>query len=110
MTPASSAVDRIARKGGARRTEATRSTRTGRRLSGEMLNSPARTAWAWAGSSGTVAGGAVRPMRAKRRSAPPMATPEVQTIAPMCWLVVTPPTSDGTSTVVSEMGDILSPK
>ena len=39
-----------------------------------------------------------------------MAGPEVQIIAPMCWLVVTPPTIDGTSTVVSEIGVILSPK
>jgi hypothetical protein len=28
----------------------------------------------------------------------------------MCWLVVTLPTSDGTRTVVSEIGVILSPK
>ena len=38
------------------------------------------------------------------------AGPDVQIIAPMCWLVVTPPTMDGTRTVVSETGVILSPK
>ena len=38
------------------------------------------------------------------------AGPDVQIIAPMCSLVVTPPTMDGTRTVVSETGVILSPK
>ena len=39
-----------------------------------------------------------------------IAGPDVQTIAPMCWLTVTPPTIDGTRTVVSDSGVILSPK
>ena len=39
-----------------------------------------------------------------------IAGPDVQIIAPMCCLAVTPPTIDGTSTVVSESGVILSPK
>ena len=39
-----------------------------------------------------------------------MAGPDVHSIAPMCSWVVTPPTIDGTSTVVSEIGVILSPK
>ena len=39
-----------------------------------------------------------------------MAGPEVQIMAPMCCWVVTPPTMEGTSTVVSDSGVILSPK
>ena len=39
-----------------------------------------------------------------------IAGPDVQIIAPTCSLVVTPPTIDGTSTVVSDTGVILSPK
>ena len=39
-----------------------------------------------------------------------MAGPEVQSMAPMCSWVVTPPTMLGTRTVVSEIGVILSPK
>ena len=39
-----------------------------------------------------------------------MAGPDVHSMAPMCSWVVTPPTIDGTRTVVSEIGVILSPK
>src|SRR6188472_3746128 len=47
---------------------------------------------------------------AKPMAARTIAGPDVQIIAPMCCWVVTPPTIDGTRTVVSEMGVSLSPK
>ena len=46
----------------------------------------------------------------KSASAITTAGPDVQIIAPMCSLVVTLPTIEGTRTVVSETGVILSPK
>ena len=46
----------------------------------------------------------------KKTRAITTAGPDVQSIAPMCSLVVTPPTIDGTRTVVSETGVNLSPK
>ena len=61
-----------------------------------------------------VEGGARRRCRqakdGEHATAMSTAGPDVQIIAPMCCWVVTPPTIDGTRTVVSEIGVILSPK
>ena len=75
-----------------------------------MLNSPASVAWAASVSKPVPVAGVVRPRKVNRASAMSTAGPDVQSIAPMCWFVVTPPTIDGTSTVVSDTGVILSPK
>ena len=57
------------------------------------------------------AGSAVRPITRKMSRLMPIAGPAVQNMLLMCWLVVRPrPTSLGTRIVVSESGDILSPK
>ena len=109
-TAAKSALPKIDRKGGARRSERMISMISGSRLSGEIQNSPASTACACAGSKATAAVGVTTPRITNPRSASRIAGPDVQIIAPTCSWVVTPPTTDGTSTVVSEMGVILSPK
>ena len=50
-TPANSALAKIERKGGARRTERTISRTIGSRLSGEIQNSRGSAAWALGGSN-----------------------------------------------------------
>ena len=75
-----------------------------------MLNSPARVACALARSNGGALADTSQAEDQKRTAAMRIAGPDVQIIAPMCCWVVTPPTIDGTSTVVSEIGVILSPK
>ncbi len=75
-----------------------------------MLNSAPRMACASLGSNAVDGGSAIRPINAKPAIERTMAGPDVQSIAPMCSWVVTPPTIDGTRTVVSEIGVSLSPK
>ena len=90
--------------------DSTTSRTMGTRFTSEILNSAPRIACASLGSKAVVGGGASRPMRAKPRIESTMAGPDVHSIAPMCSSVVTPPTIDGTRTVVSEIGVSLSPK
>ncbi len=108
--PANSAQLKIARNGGTRRIEKMTSRMSGSMLMRPIENSPASVAWALAESNPGPVAGVARPRIANRTSAMTTAGPDVQIIAPMCWLVVTPPTMDGTRTVVSETGVILSPK
>ena len=109
-TAAKIALPKMARNGGARRMDSTTSRTIGSRLISEMLNSPPRIACASLGSKAVAGGSAIRPMIAKPRIDRTMAGPDVHSMAPMCSWVVTPPTIDGTRTVVSEIGVILSPK
>src|SRR5829696_8883070 len=108
--PANRAQPKIDRKAGTRRSDRITSSTSGARLSGEMLNSPASVAWAAAVSNAVSAGVAVSPRIANRATAMSIAGPDVQTMAPMCWFTVTPPTIEGTRTVVSDSGVSLSPK
>src|SRR5829696_928204 len=109
-TPANSAQPKIERNAGTRRSDRITSSTSGSRLTGVMLNSPASVACAAAVSKAVSAGVAVSPRTANSPTAMSIAGPDVQIIAPMCSLTVTPPTIDGTSTVVSESGVSLSPK
>src|SRR4029077_14678489 len=104
------ALEKIARNGGARRRERTIRTTIGRRLTIEMLNSAASALWALVRSKAALSPTPVRPRMRNSTQAIATAGPDVQIIAPMCSWVVTPPTIDGTRTVVSEIGVILSPK
>ena len=108
--PANSAQLKIARKGGTRRIEKMTRRTSGSRLRRLIEYSPASVACALAESKPGPVAGVVRPRIVKSASAITTAGPDVQIIAPMCSLVVTPPTMEGTRTVVSDTGVILSPK
>src|SRR5918993_743734 len=108
--PAKRAQLKIDRKAGTRLTEKTMSNTRGSKLSGVMLNSLASVACACAGSKAGELAGVVKPINANSASDIRIAGPDVQIIAATCWFTVTPPTIEGTRTVVSESGVILSPK
>src|SRR3954447_7758903 len=108
--PANKAQPKIDRNGGTRTTDSTTSTTSGKRLSRVMLNSLASVACAWVGSNAEAAAGVDRPKIAKSASVMAIAGPDDQIIAATCWLTVTPPTIEGTSTVVSDSGVNLSPQ
>ncbi len=109
-TAAKMALRKMARNGGARRTDRITRRARGARLRSEIWYDSARSAWVSAGSNPVPDAGVTRPMIVNPTMARTTAGPEVQIMAPMCWLVVTFSTIDGTSTVVSEIGVILSPK
>src|SRR3954447_9744418 len=109
-TPANRAQQKIDRNGGMRRSDGTTRSTRGSRLSGVMLNWPASVAWACIGSNAVDAAGLASPSAPKSASVMMIAGPDDQIIAPTCSLTVTPPTIDGTSTVVSDNGVSLSPK
>src|SRR3954468_16438083 len=109
-TPANKAQQKIDRNGGMRRSDSTTRSTRGSRLSGVMLNSPASVACACVGSNAVDAAGLASPSTPKSARVMMIAGPDDQIIAPTCSLTVTPPTIDGTSTVVSDNGVSLSPK
>ena len=102
-------MPKIAIKGGTRRRESTTSSNRGSRQIGEILKTPAS-----ASSAAFVLAPAevfaLRPMMRKNASATRKAGTTVLAMPRMCWSTVTPPTIDGTRIVVSESGDILSPR
>ena len=108
--PANSADPRIARNGGTFLTVNSTSRSSGSRLITEIVNSLSSTARAACVSTPAL-GCALRPMTRKIARLMRSAGPAVQSMLRMCFAVVSPrPTSFGTRIVVSDSGDILSPK
>ena len=108
--PANNAQLKMLRNGGARRSERMMSSTIGSRFSRVILNSPASVAWAAARSKVAPSPTPSRPRTVNSTTAMRMAGPDVQIMAPTCCWTVTPPTIEGTRTVVSDSGVILSPK
>ena len=109
-TPAKSADPRIARNGGTFLSVKKTSRTSGSRLTAEVLNSARRTSSA-ACVSTPAAGFAVSPSTRNAIRLMPSAGPAVQIMFRTWVETVSPrPTSLGTRIVVSESGDILSPK
>src|ERR671911_2727933 len=109
-TPEKIAVRKIERKAGNLMMLNAISSTSGNRQMREMLNASASVARAASISAVDAATSAVRLMRKKITRLRRMEGTTVAAMARICWAVVTPPTKLGTRMVVSESGDILSPK
>ena len=99
----------MARNGGTRQSVTAISTTSGNRLTGEMLNAVASTSRAASVLTADEAGSSTTPITTNTTNARTNDGTTVHSIPRMCSLTVTPPTKLGTSTVVSDSGDILSP-